>query len=93
MSKAGIGKEQQVAGRYLPIYWPSVQGGRDGFEPRKGPGPPAVLCCSFNPTTIRDKLFHFLRQMCCKTKRKGTFWKEKYIARTNLLLARCFLRS
>jgi hypothetical protein len=78
-----MGKEQQVAGRYLPIYWPSVQGGRDRLEPRS----------SFNPASIRDKLFHFLRQMCCKTKQKGKFWKEKYLVRTNLLLASCFLRS
>jgi hypothetical protein len=30
MGKAGMGKEQQVAGRYLPIYWPSVEVGGGG---------------------------------------------------------------
>jgi hypothetical protein len=40
MGKAGMGKEQQVAGRYLPIYWPSVEERERGrLEPRKGPGP------------------------------------------------------
>jgi hypothetical protein len=73
-----MGKEQQVAGRYLPIYWPSVQGGR-GAAWSRGRDQDH---CSFNPTTIRDKLFHYLRQMCCKTKRKGTFWKEKDIVHT-----------